>query len=148
MHFVRLQLFPPATLEPNMRGHFELNSFFALALFTISGLHLDQCNCVSRSCNMLSIESGRFRLQFCYPSIRTDQNTGLSVPIDFSDAAAAKPSEIAICSPLRFQSNTTGGGDYRTDIECWENLICGRSNPMTLMPCATQFQQQLYSQSL
>ena len=49
MHFVRLQLFPPATLEPNMKEHFKLNSSFALALFTILGLHLDLCNCVSRS---------------------------------------------------------------------------------------------------
>ena len=84
---------------------------------------------------MLSIESGRFRLQFCYPSIRTDQNTGLSVPIDFSDGStAAKPSEIVICS-LQFQSNTTGGGDYRRDIECGENLIYKIQHTMYPFKC-------------
>ena len=45
-----------------------------------------------------------------------DQNTGLSVPIDFSTA-----SEMGICS-LGFGSSTTGGRDYRRDIECWGEI--------------------------
>ena len=74
-------------------------------------------------CRLNLLDSDR---NFVIRQLGGDRNTGLSVRIDFSHWSRDRQ----ICS-LGLRSNTTGGGDYRLDIECWENLICwGRSNLM------------------
>ena len=73
-------------------------------------------------CRLNLLDSDR---NFVIRQLGNDRNTGLSVRIDFSHWSRDRQ----ICS-LGLRSNTTGGGDYRLDIECWENLIWGKSNLM------------------
>ena len=93
------------------------NFDFVFALFTIPGFHLDHCRC----CVFPSLHGCRLNL------LDSDRNFVIRQP-ELRSEDRVEISQRSASAHLGLERNTTGSRDYRRDIECWENLIQGRSS--------------------